>query len=45
MGVDGCNLNEMSEVAKASEAGLDAIRIGNRIQDQDVKDRLKTTTE
>jgi 2-hydroxychromene-2-carboxylate isomerase len=36
----------MSEVAKAlTEAGLDAMRIGNRIQDQDVKDRLKTTTE
>jgi 2-hydroxychromene-2-carboxylate isomerase len=45
MWVDGCNLNEMSEVAKVlTAAGVDATRIGNRIQDQDVKDRLKATT-
>jgi 2-hydroxychromene-2-carboxylate isomerase len=46
MWVDGCNLNEMGEVAQVlTAAGIDAARIGNRIQDQDVKDRLKATTE
>ena len=46
MWVDGRNLNDMAEVAKVlSEAGLDARKIGNRIQDQDVKDRLKATTD
>lgn len=46
MWVDGINLNDMGEVAKVlSAAGLDAARIGNRIQDQDVKDRLKATTD
>ena len=46
MWVDGINLNDMGEVAKVlSAAGLDAAKIGNRIQDQDVKDRLKATTD
>jgi 2-hydroxychromene-2-carboxylate isomerase len=46
MWVDGINLNDMGEVAKVlSTAGLDAAKIGNRIQDQDVKDRLKATTD
>ncbi len=46
MWVDGVNLNEISEVAKVlAAAGLDAARIGQRIQDQDVKDRLKATTD
>jgi 2-hydroxychromene-2-carboxylate isomerase len=46
MWVDGRNLNDMAEVAAVlAEAGLDARKIGNRIQDQDVKDRLKATTE
>ena len=46
MWVDGINLNDIGEVAKVlSAAGLDAARIGNRIQDQDVKDRLKATTD
>jgi 2-hydroxychromene-2-carboxylate isomerase len=46
MWVDGVNLNDIGEVAKVlTAAGLDAARIGNRIGDQDVKDRLKTTTE
>ena len=46
MWVDGRNLNEMAEVAKVlGEAGLDARKIGNRIQEQDVKDRLKATTD
>jgi 2-hydroxychromene-2-carboxylate isomerase len=46
MWVDGRNLNDMAEVAAVlSEAGLDASRIGSRIQDQDVKDRLKATTD
>ncbi len=45
MWIDGCNLNEMSEVAKVlTAAGIDAARIGNHMQDQDVKDRLKATT-
>ena len=46
MWVDGVNLNDIGEVAKVlTAAGLDAARIGNRIQDQDVKDRLKATTD
>jgi 2-hydroxychromene-2-carboxylate isomerase len=46
MWVDGRNLNEMKEVAAVlSAAGLDAKKIGNRIQEQDVKDRLKATTD
>jgi len=46
MWVDGVNLNEMAEVAKVlTAAGLDAARMGSRIQDQDVKDRLKQTTD
>lgn len=46
MWVDGRNLNDINEVAAAlTEAGLDAARIARRIQDQDVKDRLKATTD
>jgi 2-hydroxychromene-2-carboxylate isomerase len=46
MWVDGRNLNDMKEVAAVlSEAGLDAHKFGARIQDQDVKDRLKATTD
>ena len=46
MWVDGVNLNDIGEVAKVlTAAGLDAAKIGNRIQDQDVKDRLKATTD
>ena len=46
MWIDGINLNDIGEVAKVlSAAGLDAAKIGNRIQDQDVKDRLKATTD
>jgi 2-hydroxychromene-2-carboxylate isomerase len=46
MWVDGVNLNDVAEVAKVlTAAGLDAATIGNRIQDQDVKDRLKATTD
>lgn len=46
MWVDGRNLNDMTEVAKVlTEAGLDAARVGQRVQDQDVKDRLKATTD
>jgi 2-hydroxychromene-2-carboxylate isomerase len=46
MWIDGINLNDIGEVAKVlAAAGLDAARIGNRIQDQDVKDRLKATTD
>src|SRR5260370_37338783 len=45
MWVDGRNLNDIKEVvAVLTAAGLDAQKIGNRIQDQDVKDRLKATT-
>ena len=44
--VDGRNLNDIKEVAAVlTAAGLDAQKIGNRIQDQDVKDRLKATTD
>ena len=46
MWVDGRNLNDMAEVAAVlGEAGLDARKVGGRIQDQDVKDRLKATTD
>ena len=46
MWVEGRNLNDMKEVAAVlSSAGLDAGKFGARIQDQDVKDRLKATTE
>ena len=46
MWVDGRNLNDIKEVAAVlTAAGLDAQKFGNRIQDQDVKDRLKSTTD
>ena len=46
MWVEGRNLNDMKEVAVVlTAAGLDAEKFGGRIQDQDVKDRLKATTE
>ncbi len=46
MWVDGRNLNDMKEVAGVlTAAGLDAQKFGQRIQDQDVKDRLKATTD
>jgi 2-hydroxychromene-2-carboxylate isomerase len=46
MWVEGRNLNEMKEVAAVlTAAGLDAAKFGARIQDPDVKDRLKATTE
>jgi 2-hydroxychromene-2-carboxylate isomerase len=46
MWVDGRNLNDMAEVAAVlKEAGLDPAHFGNRIASQDVKDRLKSTTE
>jgi 2-hydroxychromene-2-carboxylate isomerase len=46
MWVDGRNLNDMAEVAAVlTAAGLDAARFGSRLQDQDVKDRLKATTD
>jgi 2-hydroxychromene-2-carboxylate isomerase len=46
MWVDGRNLNDMKEVAAVlASAGLDAARFGARLQDQDVKDRLKATTD
>ncbi len=46
MWVDGRNLNDMAEVgAVLGEAGIDAAKLASRIQDQDVKDRLKTTTD
>ena len=46
MWVDGRNLNDMTEVvAVLTEAGLNAMKLGQRIQDQDVKDRLKETTD
>jgi 2-hydroxychromene-2-carboxylate isomerase len=46
MWVDGRNLNDIKEVvAVLTAAGLDAQKVGNRIQDQDVKDRLKATTD
>jgi 2-hydroxychromene-2-carboxylate isomerase len=46
MWVDGRNLNDIKEVvAVLKAAGLDAQKIGQRIQDQDVKDRLKAVTD
>lgn len=46
MWVEGRNLNDIKEVAAVlTAAGLDAGKFGARIQDQDVKDRLKATTE
>lgn len=46
MWVDGRNLNDIVEVASVlTAAGLDARKFGSRIQDQDVKDRLKATTD
>jgi 2-hydroxychromene-2-carboxylate isomerase len=46
MWVDGRNLNDIKEVAAVlTSAGLDAQRFGQRILDQDVKDRLKDATE
>ncbi|SJZ89820.1 2-hydroxychromene-2-carboxylate isomerase [Enhydrobacter aerosaccus] len=46
MWVDGRNLNDLKEVAAVLiQAGLDAAHIAKRIQDQDVKDRLKATTD
>lgn len=46
MWVDGRNLNDIAEVAEVlTAAGLDARQFGNRIQDQDVKDRLKAATD
>ncbi|WP_425068406.1 2-hydroxychromene-2-carboxylate isomerase [Reyranella sp.] len=46
MWVDGRNLNDMKEVvAVLSAAGLDPEKFGARLQDQDVKDRLKATTD
>jgi 2-hydroxychromene-2-carboxylate isomerase len=46
MWVDGRNLNDINEVASVlTAAGLDAQKFGRRIQDQDVKDRLKATTD
>ena len=46
MWVDGRNLNDMTEIAAVlTSAGLDAAKVGALIQDQDVKDRLKATTD
>ena len=46
MWVEGRNLNDMKEVvAVLSAAGLDPEKFGTRLQDQDVKDRLKATTD
>ena len=46
MWVDGRYLNDMTEIAAVlTSAGLDAAKVGARIQDQDVKDRLKATTD
>ncbi|HEY2871230.1 MAG TPA: 2-hydroxychromene-2-carboxylate isomerase [Reyranella sp.] len=46
MWVDGRNLNDIKEVAAVlTAAGLDAQKFGQRIQDQDAKDRLKTTSD
>ena len=46
MWVDGRNLNDIKEVAAVlAGAGLDPQTFGNRIQEQDVKDRLKVTTD
>ncbi len=46
MRVEGRNLNAMAEVAAVlTAAGLDAGKFGARLQDQDVKDRLKATAD
>lgn len=46
MWVDGRNLNDMKEIAAVlTSAGLDPAKVAARIQDQDVKDRLKATTD
>ena len=46
MWVEGRNRNDMKEIAAVlAAAGLDPAKVGARIQDQDVKDRLKATTE
>jgi 2-hydroxychromene-2-carboxylate isomerase len=46
MWVAGRNLNDIKEVAAVlTEAGLDARTFGQRIQDQDAKDRLKATSD
>lgn len=46
MWVDGRNLNDIAEVASVlTAAGLDARKFGSRVQDQDVKDQLKATTD
>jgi 2-hydroxychromene-2-carboxylate isomerase len=46
MWVDGRNLNDTKEVAAVlTAAGLDAQKFGQRIQDQDAKDRLKATSD
>ncbi|MBI3197893.1 MAG: 2-hydroxychromene-2-carboxylate isomerase [Rhodospirillales bacterium] len=46
MWVEGRNLNDIAEVAAVlAAAGLDARKFASRIQDQDVKDRLKATTD
>ncbi len=46
MWIDGRNLNDIKEVAAVlMGAGLDPQEFGNRIQEQDVKDRLKATTD
>jgi len=46
MWIDGRNLNDIKEIAAVLVgAGLDPQKFGNRIQEQDVKDRLKATTD
>ena len=46
MWVDGRNLNDIKEVvAVLTGAGLDARKLGQRLQDQDAKDRLKATSD
>lgn len=46
MWVEGRNLNDVKEVAAVlTAAGLDAAKFASRIQEQDVKDRLKATTD
>jgi len=46
MWVEGRNLNDAKEVvAVLTAAGLDAAKFASRIQEQDVKDRLKATTD
>ncbi len=46
MWVEGRNLNDVKEAAAVlTAAGLDAAKFASRIQEQDVKDRLKATTD